>query len=514
MHRQLHDGLRDEVVRLALDRLARLDELAIRGLRSDDDAVAARRVGRLDDEAVEVAQHHAPHVGIAQDVRLHDRQQRLLVQVVAHDRRRVGEDRLVVGDARADPVRDRDVARADRGGDAGHAEQRVRAEHDRIEKVVVDAAVEDVDLLETVHRLHEDLVIDAHEVVSLDEVDAHLVRQEDVLEERRVVDAGREQGDLGSRLAARRQLAQALEQVGGIVLDAAHAARANEVGQQARHHDAVLDDVRNARRRAHVVLEHVEATVRAAHEVDARDGDERPVRRRHADGRAQVLRAPEHEVARHDAVLEDLACPVDVLDERVQRPHPLRQAGFEVRPRDGVDDARDRVEREDLLRAFLEAVDVEGDAHAQEHPVGAGAQLGELARVANEKIRDHARASRPRSQVGVEHLVEEPVHDAICVRNGHRVAHGLGIHVGPASSKGGCARAFECAERAPIVGSASDMPRSAGRARQLCGSGPPDSPGSSCRRPSAHQVTKLSIRPVRTGVRADGNDSEPGTAKS
>ena len=180
-------------------------------------------------------------------MRLDDRQERLLAEVVADDRRRVGEDRLVVGDAGADAVGDRDVAGADRRGQPGDAEQRIGAEHDRVDEVVVDPPVEDVDLLEAVHRLHEELVIDADQIVALDQLDAHLLREEDVLEEGRVVEAGRQERDLGSRLPARREVAQALEQIAGIALDAADAACAHEIGHQPRHDDAVLDHVRHAR---------------------------------------------------------------------------------------------------------------------------------------------------------------------------------------------------------------------------------------------------------------------------
>ena len=57
----------------------------------------------------------------------------------------VGVERLVVGDAGADGVGERDVAGAIGVEQAGDAEVRVAAERQRIEEVVVDAAVDDVD---------------------------------------------------------------------------------------------------------------------------------------------------------------------------------------------------------------------------------------------------------------------------------------------------------------------------------------------------------------------------------
>ena len=66
---------------------------------------------------------------------------------------------------------------------------RVGAEAERIEEVVVDAAVDHVDALQAVRRLHVDDVVLDHQVAALDQLDAHLLGQEGVLEVGRVVDA-------------------------------------------------------------------------------------------------------------------------------------------------------------------------------------------------------------------------------------------------------------------------------------------------------------------------------------
>ena len=65
----------------------------------------------------------------------------------------------------------------------------VGAEAERIEEGVVDAAVDDVDAPQAVRRLHVDDVVLHHQVAALDQLDAHLLGQEGVLEVRRVVDA-------------------------------------------------------------------------------------------------------------------------------------------------------------------------------------------------------------------------------------------------------------------------------------------------------------------------------------
>ena len=99
-------------------------------------------------------------------------------------------DRLVVGDAGADRVGERDVAGAVGVQQPRHAEQAVGPEGERVEEVVVDAPVDDVDALQPARRAHEDAVPVDDEVARLDELDAHLPREERVLEVRRVVDAG------------------------------------------------------------------------------------------------------------------------------------------------------------------------------------------------------------------------------------------------------------------------------------------------------------------------------------
>ena len=71
----------------------------------------------------------------------------------------------------------------------------VGQEVQRVEELVVDAAVHDVDALFAARRPHVEHVVAADEVAALDELDAHLPGEERVLEVRRVVHARREQDD-------------------------------------------------------------------------------------------------------------------------------------------------------------------------------------------------------------------------------------------------------------------------------------------------------------------------------
>ena len=121
-------------------------------------------------------------LGVGEEVGRHVLQDRLLPEVEADHLRDVVVDRLVVGDARPDRVGDRDVARPVGADQARDAEQRVRAELQRIDEVVIEAAVHGVDALQAARRAHVEHVVADDEVGRLDELDAHLAGEERVLE--------------------------------------------------------------------------------------------------------------------------------------------------------------------------------------------------------------------------------------------------------------------------------------------------------------------------------------------
>ena len=81
---------------------------------------------------------------------------RLLAQVEADHLGDVVVDRLVVGHSRAERVRDPHVPGPVRAHQPGHAEQRVRPELERVDEIVVDAAVDRVDAREAAGGAHVD----------------------------------------------------------------------------------------------------------------------------------------------------------------------------------------------------------------------------------------------------------------------------------------------------------------------------------------------------------------------
>ena len=99
---------------------------------------------------------------------------------------------------------------------------------------------------------------------------------------------------------------------------------------------------------------------------------------------AAVVRRAVHQIKGDDAILQNLRLVVDVVQEEVERFHPLNQARLEHVPLERADDARHRVKRYGALGALFVAVHRKGNAlvakgeFGKRHPAGKllGAYLG------------------------------------------------------------------------------------------------------------------------------------------
>jgi hypothetical protein len=78
-----------------------------------------------------------------------------------------------------------------------------------------------------------------------------------------------------------------------------------------------------------------------------------------------------HELPRHDPLADDLPFVVDVVDEEVERAHPLGEAALDRAPLGGRQEARDEVEREGPVAGgpAVRPGRVEGDALLDEDGV-------------------------------------------------------------------------------------------------------------------------------------------------
>ena len=170
-----------------------------------------------------------------------------------------------------------------------------------------------------------------------------------MLEVGRVVDAGGQHDDGRIVDAGRRGRTERFEQALRVVRNSTDAMTGEQLGEDVRHRPPVLDDVGDPRRGAEVVLEHAETTGVVAYEVDPGDVDPDTARGIEAGDAAVEVRRARNQTARDHAVGEDLARPVDVGEEPLEREHALAHAGLDDGPFVGVDDPGNEIEREGPL---------------------------------------------------------------------------------------------------------------------------------------------------------------------
>ena len=228
----------------------------------------------------------------------------------------------------------RDVAGAVGGEQPGTPSIESGRNDQRVEEIVVDAPVDDVDPLRARGGAHVEHVVVDEQVLPLDQLDAHLLGEEGVLEVGAVVGARRSAAPRsGRRRRWARRCAGCRAARPGSARPARTRCAAKKLGNSAHHHLAVLEHVGDARGHAQVVLEHAEFAGVVAHHVDA--GDVRvDAARAHPRpaSRGRYCELHEDLLGGIDAGLENLLLVVDVVDEGVERAHALLQARLEPQP--------------------------------------------------------------------------------------------------------------------------------------------------------------------------------------
>ena len=97
-------ALRDPAAGVRRDRQPQGVQCGLIGLRTDDDALAAGPVDRLEHERMQIVQHVFEYLPVVQAVAVHVGDDGILAQVVPDEVGHVRIEQLVVGDAVADPV--------------------------------------------------------------------------------------------------------------------------------------------------------------------------------------------------------------------------------------------------------------------------------------------------------------------------------------------------------------------------------------------------------------------------
>ena len=324
--------LGDEVGGIVLDPLAVGGDLAGGTRRSDEHAVASRPMHLLDHQLAQVIQHISAVLGVAERIGRHVGQDRLLAEIEADHLGHVDIDRFVVGDPGADGVGQGHAAAAVNRDQPRHAEGGLGMERQGIEKLVADPPVDHMHPLGASGRSHVDGVVLDEQVLALDQFDAHLIGKEDVLEVSAVVGTRRQQRDGRVGYAGGRHGAQVRQQQIRVVIDRRHLLGGEQLGKEAHHDVAVLEHVGDARRRAQIVLQHVELGLAGAHEIEAGDMDVDIARHVDAHHLGPELGIAEDDIGRDAPGADDFPRMIDVVKEGVDGAQALTGAAFDQAP--------------------------------------------------------------------------------------------------------------------------------------------------------------------------------------
>ena len=337
-------GLRDVVARGGGDAGGEIFALGEGGVRADEHAIAAAFVGSLDDEFVEIFEHVLAIRIAPAEIGGNVGQDRLFALVVADHVRDVGVDDFVIGHAVAWGIGERDAAISVGFHQSRDAEEGIGAEGFGIEEIIVHAAVDDVDAFETPGGAHEDVAADDDEVAPFDELDAHLLREEAVLEVGGVVDAGGEDDDARDAARAGRERFEHFEELAGVLVDGADGQAFEDAGEDALEHLAIFQHVADAGGDAEIVLEDVVFAIAAANQVRAGDVAPDTPRGFEAAALGSVGDGAGDDLGGDGAILENSLLVVDVVDEGVEGVDALLEAAFDAVPLGRGDDPRDEIE--------------------------------------------------------------------------------------------------------------------------------------------------------------------------
>ena len=143
------------------------------------------------------------------------------------------------------------------------------AEDQRIDEIVVDPTIDDIDALEARCGAREDDVVVDEKIAALDKLHAHLPGEKCVFEIGRIEHAGREHGDRNIFLEGRQRL-ERREKLLRIMVDGTNARRPKHARKGAAHHFPIRQHVGNAGRHAQIVFQHDESAVFASNQIACR----------------------------------------------------------------------------------------------------------------------------------------------------------------------------------------------------------------------------------------------------
>ncbi len=244
--RERENLLANKIVAAAVDPGDQLFEFVLRKFGGINRVIAvgedrAVRKSTADDQSVEVGFDVISLQLLAAPPSCDRRDCQVLADQLPAQTRQEAHDRFAFEDGAAQGIGDDDVARAYRGNQARDSQHGIGAQLERVAEFRIDAAENQIHLLQSVERLEVDLVVAHGKVGALDKRKPKIACQIGMLEIGFVVGAGRHQDD--QRIVAAGQLyqpiAERLEKTG----QAVNMRVAEKVRQSAGHDDAVLKRV-------------------------------------------------------------------------------------------------------------------------------------------------------------------------------------------------------------------------------------------------------------------------------
>lgn len=341
----------------------------------------ARGERRLHDAAREQRQRLVARRLLAAPPRMHRGQRQRLVEQGLREARQEAENAGRFEKARARQVREQHVARAHRLHQPRHAEQRIRAQLERIEPFVVDAPQDSMHRFEPAQRLQIDALVARGQVAAFDEREAQVAREVCMLEIGRRMRARRQQHD--ARVLPRgAQRLHALQQRAIARREPLHVQAAKRARKEPRHDQPVLQQIAEPRRALRVLRHQPPRAVRPAREIERGDVQPRAARRLRAAHRPQIARMPGDERGRQQPAAQDRLFSVEIGEDRIAQAHALQHAPLDRRPVVGRDDERQQVERPGphraaARRALVRMIGEPVLAHPALQRVGAAIEIGE-----------------------------------------------------------------------------------------------------------------------------------------
>src|SRR5262249_26050807 len=151
-----------------------------------------------------------------------------------------------------------------------------------------------------------------------------------------------------------------------IIANGTHIAAIENLRKRAFHDLAVFENVRNTRRAAQIIFQDVIFPVAVADQIGSGDVAPGPLRRLQSNASLAEGFCREDQVQRDDTILEDLLVMVNVVDKDIQRMNALTEPALDRYPFVGRNNPRNNIERKDLFRPRLIAVNIECDAHSEQ----------------------------------------------------------------------------------------------------------------------------------------------------